>query len=210
MIAGLGRVTITKNDRKRVNVLIRMAEPGDAARIAEIYAPYVLTTAITFEYDPPSSAEMASRIASTLPAFPYLVWEENGVVLGYAYAHPLYARAAYQWNAELSVYVEMSHRGKGIGGKLYRCMMEILKLQNIQSVYACITEPNPGSIAFHHALGFSDLALYPHCGFKHGKWYGVNWLVKHLTELSEDTPAPRLTVDDLSPGQLADVMAAFI
>ena len=189
--------------------MIRLASPADAARIAEIYRPYVLNTAITFEYDPPSAEEMEKRIAGTLPAFPYLVWEEDGVVLGYAYAHPLYARAAYQWNAELSVYVEMNHRGKGIGGKLYRCMMGILKLQNIQSVYACITEPNPGSIAFHHALGFTDLALYPHCGFKHGNWYGVNWLVKHLVELTDETPAPRLTVDELPEEALRQVLAAF-
>ena len=190
--------------------MIRIAVPADAVRIAEIYRPYVLTTAITFEYDPPSAEEMAARIASTLPAFPYLVWEENGVVLGYAYAHPLYARAAYQWNAELSVYVEMDHRGGGIGGKLYRCLMEILRLQGIQSVYACITEPNPASVAFHHALGFEDLAKYPHCGFKHGKWYGVNWLVKHLVELTDETPVPRRPVDELPAQQLLYVMAAFI
>ena len=192
-----------------VSVLIRLAVPSDGARIAEIYRPYVLNTAITFEYDPPSSDEMASRIASTLPAFPYLVWEENGVILGYAYAHPLYARAAYQWNAELSVYVEMEHRGKGIGGKLYRCMMEILKLQNIQSVYACITSPNPASVAFHHALGFSDLAVYPHCGFKQGKWYGVNWLVKHLTTLTDEAPLPRLNVDALPAEQLEQILLKF-
>ena len=189
--------------------MIRMASPADAARIAEIYRPYVLNTAITFEYEPPTSAEMEKRITHTLLTFPYLVWEEDGVVLGYAYAHPLYERAAYQWNAELSVYVEMSHRGGGIGGKLYRCLMELLKAQGVQSVYACITEPNPASIAFHHHLGFSDLALYPHCGFKHGKWYGVNWLVKHLVPLTEDAPLPRKNVGELPEETVREILSAF-
>ena len=122
-------------------LLLRAAAPEDAAALLAIYAPYVTDTAITFEYDVPSEAEFAERIRRTLERYPYLVAERGGVCVGYAYAGAFKERAAYAWGVETSIYVRRTERRTGVGGKLYAALEEILRMQNVLNLNACIAVP---------------------------------------------------------------------
>ena len=117
---------------------IRIATPEDAFAIQNIYRYYVDNTAITFELEVPSVKEFQERITKTLERYPYLVAEEEGEVIAYAYAGIFYDRRAYDWSAEMSVYVQRGIHGKGVGTALYEKMEELLKKQNIVNLFACI------------------------------------------------------------------------
>lgn len=165
---------------------VRFATVQDVPRILEIYAPYVENTAISFEYTVPTIEEFTQRFLKITAQFPWLVWEENGKVLGYAYGSLPFERAAYQWCAEASIYLCQSACGKGIGKKLYGELERLLGLQGYRKVYAIITTANEGSIAFHQAVGYRYTATMPDCGYKFGKWYGTIWMEKELN--TWDTP----------------------
>lgn len=168
---------------------IRAARESDGARIAEIYAPYVRETVITFEEIVPDAAEMAHRVAQTEKDFPWLVYEKNGCMQGYAYAHQFQERAAFQWSAEVSVYLDWNQRGHGAGRALYEELEKQLRNLGVAQLYAQISVPNPESIGFHHACGYRDLCVYPHVGYKLEKWCDLAVLVKQL-QLPEH-PQPR-------------------
>lgn len=119
---------------------IRFAAPDDAAALLRIYAQYI-ETPITFEYTLPSEEEFARRIRDIQAVYPYLVYIEDGEVLGYAYAHRFQERAAYQWGAELSVYLDRGCVSHGIGSQLYTLLLELLRLQNVRTAYALVTLP---------------------------------------------------------------------
>lgn len=176
---------------------IRQATVQDVPRILEIYAPYVENTAISFEYTVPSLEEFTQRFLWITAQFPWLVWEENGVVLGYAYGSAPFERAAFQWSAEASIYLRPEACGKGIGRKLYAALEEILKAQGYRKVYAIITTANKPSVAFHQAVGYRHTATMPDCGFKSGNWYGIVWMEKDLNTWDvpphEPTPAHRVS-----------------
>ena len=159
---------------------IRPAEEADLPRILEIYAPYVKNTAYSFEYTVPEEEEFRQRFLNITKQFPWLVAEENGMVLGYAYASAPFTRAAYQWCSEVSVYLAEDQRGKGLGKMLYSVLENLLKAQGYQRIYAVITSENHASLAFHQACGYEFLAEFPGCGFKLGCWHGVTWLQKVL------------------------------
>ena len=159
---------------------IRPATVADLPRILEIYTPYVEHTAISFEYTVPTLAEFTDRFLGITAQFPWLVWEEEGTILGYAYGSLPFERAAYQWSAEASIYLCAEARGKGIGRKLYAALEEILKKQGYRKVYAIITTANEASVAFHQAVGYRHTATFPDCGYKFGQWYGTVWLEKDL------------------------------
>lgn len=159
---------------------IRMAVCEDLPRILEIYAPYVLNTAMSFEYAVPSLEEFTQRYQKYTRQFPWLVWEENGRVLGYAYGSAPFERAAYKWCAEASIYLHPQVQGKGIGKKLYRVLEEILTLQGYRKLYAIVTSANMASVAFHQAVGYAHLATFPECGVKFGQLHGIIWLEKDL------------------------------
>lgn len=170
---------------------IRQASPDDAEAIVGIYAPYVLNTFITYEYEVPDAEEFRRRMAKTLARYPYLVaTDAEGDVVGYAYASPFHPRAAYQWGAELSVYVRDKLRGHGIGHMLYEALSSILVRQHILTVYACIAYPNPQSIVFHEQMGFSLVSLVKDCAYKLGEWHGMVWMEKKLH--SAPLPCPPL------------------
>ncbi|MBR3978150.1 MAG: N-acetyltransferase [Oscillospiraceae bacterium] len=159
---------------------IRQATEQDVPRILEIYAPYVENTAISFEYAVPSLEVFTQRFLEITTRFPWLVWEEGGAVLGYAYGSLPFERAAYQWCAEASIYLCPEARGRGIGKKLYRELEQLLQQQGYKKVYAIITTANEDSIAFHRAAGYRYTATMPNCGFKFGTWYGTVWMEKEL------------------------------
>ena len=159
---------------------IRLAKPSDARSLLDIYAPYVENTAITFEYEVPTIEDFAIRIEKTLEKYPYLVAEEDGVVLGYAYASTYYARAAYDWAVELSVYVSQDARGKGVGSKLYDALEEMLEQMGYIHFLACISLPNEASLALHRKRGYQQVAHFPKIGYKFNRWHDIVWLQKSL------------------------------
>lgn len=171
--------------------MIRKAEPEDAPALLEIYKEYI-DTPITFEYELPSDEEFRERIRSISSFYPYLVYESGGVIMGYAYAHRQKERAAYQWNAELSVYISKACTGRGIGRALYTALIEILKRQNIRTVYGCVTLPNAASEQLHKSMGFKEAGVHHHTGYKCGEWHDVAWFEKQIGEYGE-------TPDDIIP-----------
>ena len=179
--------------------MLRIATEKDVPEILEIYGPYVRFSTATFEYDVPTEEEFLLRFRTITARFPWLVWEAEGKIQGYAYASPPYSRAAYSWCAEPSVYLRPEARGRGIGKKLYGALEEILKLQGYQILYALVTSENETSLAFHHRLGYMTRAEFPDCGFKDGRWLGVSWLEKRLKSveipISSPTPWPLLGQD---------------
>lgn len=175
---------------------IRIATGEDAAELLRIYAPYVENTPVTFEYDVPSEAEFRTRILDTLTKYPYLVAEENGVPLGYAYASAFKSRAAYSWSAETSIYVREDCRCRGIGRMLYAALEELLQRQHVCSLCACIAFPNPHSIAFHKGFGYRTVAHFHSAGFKRGVWYDMIWMEKELCPHTIP-PLPFLAFADL-------------
>ncbi|HFZ6998336.1 TPA: N-acetyltransferase family protein [Streptococcus agalactiae] len=161
-------------------MIIRPVLPSDAKELLAIYAPYVTDTTITFEYDIPSISEFTNRIKNISKSFPYLVAEENGKILGYAYASTYYARAAYDWTYELSIYLDKDARSKKISSQLYDTLEKELVSQGYVNLLACISLPNDISIAFHKKRGFNQVAHFPKIGFKFEQWHDIVWLQKRL------------------------------
>jgi phosphinothricin acetyltransferase len=178
------------------NIDIREARPSDAQELLEIYAPYVLDTAVTFEYDGPTAAEFTRRISDTLKKYPYIVALENGRIIGYAYASPFKERAAYDWCIETSIYVMRGHIRRGCGRLLYNELERLLKKQNVLNMNACIAYTDiedahltNASTEFHKHMGFSPAAKFNKCGYKFGTWYDMIWMEKHIGVHSENPPA---------------------
>jgi L-amino acid N-acyltransferase YncA len=168
---------------------LRLATPDDARQVAEIYAPSVELAATSFELSPPSEAEMRERLRATLAGHPWLVCEEDGRILGYAYASAHRERAAYRWSADVSVYVREGHRRGGLGRALYAALLALLRLQGLCAAHAGITLPNPASVGLHQALGFRPIGVYPAVGWKLGAWHDVGWWQLPLRERRGAPPA---------------------
>jgi L-amino acid N-acyltransferase YncA len=155
---------------------VRDASERDAAACAAIYAPYVSDTAITFEIDPPTSAEMAERIAAATRTHAWVVLEDQGSVVGYAYGSPFHPRAAYRWACEASVFLELGRRRTGGGRALYDALLPRLIERGFRVVVAGMTLPNDASVGLHRAMGFEPVGTYRRIGFKHGSWHDVAWM----------------------------------
>jgi len=175
--------------------MIRLATPSDARAVAEIYGPIVRSTAISFETEEPSEAEMKRRIVSTLSYAPWLVWEEGGAIAGYVYATRHRDRMAYQWSVDVTAYTHERYRRKGIGRALYRALFDLLRLQKFYRAHAGITLPNAASVGLHESLGFRFIGAYPAVGFKLGAWHDVGWWQLPLLEPIE-APSPPLTLPE--------------
>ena len=169
---------------------IRMANRQDVPQILAIYAPYVANTAISFEYDVPDLEAFTQRFLDITAQFPWLVWEEDGKILGYAYGSLPFERAAFQWCAEASIYLRPEVHGKGIGRKLYAELEQLLQKQGYKKVYAIITTANEASVAFHKAVGYRHTATMPDCGYKLGAWHGIVWMEKELNTFDFPSHAP--------------------
>lgn len=170
--------------------MIRIATEQDVPAILAIYAPYVENTTYSFEYDVPCSRSFLQRFLDITRQFPWLVWEENGEILGYAYASPPYTRAAYSWCAEPSVYIKEEAQGRGIGRKLYAALEAILLEQGYQVLYSLITEENTGSVKFHEVCGYTHKVTFSDCGFKFGRWLGLIWMEKRLKSVEIPSARP--------------------
>lgn len=183
--------------------VIRMASETDAEEILKIYSPYVLDTAITFEYEVPSITEFVHRIQNTLKKYPYIVALEEDRIIGYAYASAFKERAAYDWAVETTVYLKQDCRGRGVGKMLYFTLEDILKRQNILNLNACIAYTpvkdvhlDNTSIAFHQHLGYSKVAHFTKCGYKFGTWYDMIWMEKMLGK-HPVTPEPFVPITEI-------------
>jgi L-amino acid N-acyltransferase YncA len=169
--------------------VIRSAGPvADAAACAAIYAPYVDGGAVSFEERAPDATELAARIGRTTATHPWLVAERGGEVVGYAYGSPHMQRPAYRWAADVSVYIDAAHHGRGIGRALYEALFERLRAQRLRIACAGITLPNPASVALHERLGFVQIGVSRGIGWKHGAWHDVGWYQLELTPAIADPP----------------------
>jgi phosphinothricin acetyltransferase len=154
---------------------LRIARLSDAVALAAIYAPYVEETTISFEWVPPSAQEFEQRMRHILEEYPYLVYERDGEILGYAYAHRAFERYSYRFCAELSVYVRKDARQRGIGSLLYRTLIALCREMRLQTLYGIVTDPNEPSFRLHERLGFSRVGHFPHAGQKFDRWIDVVW-----------------------------------
>lgn len=193
-------------------ICIRTASSKDAEEILEIYTPYVEKTAITFEYEVPDLEEFKLRISNTLKKYPYLVAEKDGELLGYAYTGPFVGRAAYDWTAEVSIYLKENRRKMGLGRILYHALEEISRAQNILSLTACIGFPEKedehltkNSQQFHEHLGYKLVGQFHKCGYKFGTWYDMVWMEKMIGAHPEN-PFPVICFPDLNAQMLRGIL----
>lgn len=184
---------------------IRVATPDDAGAVRDIYAPFCESTAVTFEETPPTATEMAERIESTLEDYPWLVCEvdnaeqrgasnrtqSDGEIVGYAYAHRLRERRAYDWVVELSIYVAEGARGAGVGRALYESLFAVLERQGIRDGYAVTTLPNPETVGFHERMGFERVGDFPAVGYTEDEWRDIAWWRRSIGEKTDAPDRPR-------------------
>ena len=182
--------------------LIRVARAADSTAVAEIYRPAVTERATSFELEPPDASEMSRRIVACLERMPWLVAEDDGNVVGYAYAGPHRTRLAYQWSVEVSAYVDERAQRRGIGRALYDALFRVLVLQGFRNAYAGITLPNAASEGFHRHLGFTRVGVFRDVGFKQGKWHNVGWLERALVPGDDTPPVPPIPLGVLAHSSL--------
>ena len=177
---------------------LRPATPEDAAALLAIYRPYVLHTAITFEYDVPTLSEFTRRVEATLRTHPYLVAEQAGELLGYAYAAPFHVRAAYQWAAESTIYLRQDQRGNGLGPQLYCIALP-------QAEDATLTQ---ASVRFHQRMGYTLVGQFHQVGYKFDRWYHMVWMEKalgaHTVPPAPFLPFPQIAEQVCPAGQRYD------
>jgi phosphinothricin acetyltransferase len=189
---------------------IRVATEADADAIAAIYAPVVRETYISFELEPPDGPEMRRRVAQTLERYPWLVFERDGCVRGYAYASEHRSRAAYQWSVDVSVYVDPRQHRAGVGRALYRALFRLLQLQGHYGAYAGIALPNAASVGLHESLGFQPVGVYRAVGYKLGAWRDVGWWRLELREPDAAPQPPRRFPAVLDLPEAAPALAALV
>jgi phosphinothricin acetyltransferase len=173
------------------SIVLRAAEPGDAARIAAIYAHHVLTGLASFEVEPPDEAEIGRRLADVRArGLPYLVAKAGGRVVGYAYASPYRARPAYRYTLEDSVYVDRDCGGRGVGRRLLERLVAECAACGCRQLVAVIGDSaNRPSIALHEACGFARVGLLPAVGYKFGRWVDSVLMQRGLGEGDATRPA---------------------
>jgi phosphinothricin acetyltransferase len=171
-----------------MNATIRLAERRDVAGILEIYAPFILHTAVTFEEIVPDEESFWKRIQEIMEELPYLVCEIDGRIAGYAYASAYRSRASYRWTKEVSVYVHPDFHRKKIADALYTSLNELVRYQGIADLLAIITMPNIPSVAFHEHFGYVKCGEFSKVGYKLDEWQNVGWFELFLQDESQ---APR-------------------
>lgn len=155
--------------------MIRKATPEDAKAIAGIYNHYVLNTVVTFDETPISEEEYRRRIIETTKEHPWLVYEENGVLIGYAYANRWKSRCSYRLSIETTVYLHPDHPGKGIGSELYAALIHEVKERPVHAIIGGISLPNEASVRLHEKMGFVKVAHFREVGFKFNEWVDVGY-----------------------------------
>jgi L-amino acid N-acyltransferase YncA len=170
---------------------VRLARESDASEVLRIYSPIVRETAISFELAPPQADEMRERMRNILATHVWLVAEDGPGIAGYAYAGRFRPREAYQWIAEVTVYVDPVHQRKGIGTALYETLFRVMRLQGFCSAIAAIALPNDASVQLHERLGFGRVGIFERAGYKLGRWHDVGWWQLKLQECNSILAPPR-------------------
>jgi L-amino acid N-acyltransferase YncA len=178
-------------------MLIRDADPArDAAACSAIYSPYITASVASFEADPPTAEEMRARIEAS---YAWLVAEQDGATIGYAYGSPHRERAAYRWAADVTVYIDAAHHRSGVGRALYTPLFERLRAIGLWTLCAGITQPNDASNGLHRALGFVPVATYRRIGWKAGAWHDVQWWQLDLRPGEPGPPAELHSQSQIGP-----------
>ncbi|HSX52233.1 MAG TPA: arsinothricin resistance N-acetyltransferase ArsN1 family B [Cellvibrio sp.] len=159
---------------------IRSCIPQDVPAICAIYNHYIENTVITFEEIPLSVEQMRGRIEGYMQLFPWLVCEDAGEIIGYAYASKWKDRSAYKHTAEVTVYLHHKHVGKGVGRALYQELIDQLAARKMHVLLACIAVPNAASEKLHEHFGFNKVAHFTEVGFKFNRWLDVGYWQKLL------------------------------
>ena len=186
---------------------VRFATEADASALLKIYNQYIDTT-ITFEYVLPSKMEFQRRIREFSEMYPYLVCECDGNIIGYAYAHRAFERAAFQWDAEVSIYLDKNYRGMGIGKRCYQVLLDLLREQGVKTVYSLISTPNPRSERLHEEMGFICIGTHKNTGFKAGKWCDITWYQIQLHPYDEH-PIPIQSIHDIDEERKNQIMESI-
>ena len=160
--------------------MIRIARDEDAAAIHTIYAPSIIDGVATFETVLPGVETMRERIQTRLQHYPWLVWDEGGEVLAYAFAGRFRERAAYDWIAETSIYVRADAHRRGIARRLYGTLLDVMRLQGINQAVGVITLPGEVSVVLHESMGFSPAGVWRNAGYKLERWWDVGVWQKEL------------------------------
>lgn len=171
---------------EETSVLTRLASPGDAQDILDIYTPFVTDSATSFEEEPPSAQEMSERITGS---HVWVVAEDAGRICGYAYATRFHPRAAYRWSVEVSIYLSSEVQGRGVGKLLLQDLLDRLVDRGFVNAFAGTTLPNARSIALFESFGFEKIAHQKNVGFKHAAWHDVGWWQLQLQEPTDPPPA---------------------
>ena len=184
---------------------IRTVQLSDAEAILKVYAPFITDTCISFEYVVPSVEEFSQRIASISAEYPYIVLEEDGEIVGYAYSHRYLERVAYSWDVEVTIYLAPKVQGKGLGVILYDALEKLMALENIKNLYSCITGDNVHSIEMHRSMGYELIGTFPKAGFKHDRWLDVVWMAKAIGE-KENAPLPFVPFTEVEVSKIEEVL----
>ncbi|WP_297204609.1 GNAT family N-acetyltransferase [uncultured Brachyspira sp.] len=190
---------------------VRLANTEDTLSILKIYSQYI-ETSVTFEYKLPTEEEFKKRIENITQKYPYLVCEDENdknKIIGYAYANKFMDREAYNWNAELSVYIDNSNTSKGIGKKLCFIIIEILKYQGIKNIYSKVTIPNDKSEKLHYSLGFNLIGTYHNAGYKNNNWHDVGIFEKEIYS-NIDKPKDIINIKEISNDKIKNIINSFL
>lgn len=178
------------------NIEIRLAIESDCREMLDIYAPFVMNTAVSFEYTVPSIDEFRNRIEEIQKKYPWIVCEIDHKVVGYAYASPFNKRAAYDWSVDYSIYVNPDYHGMKIGTALYTCLTGLLKLQGFYTAFAGVASCNKKSENFHKTFGFKSVGIYHNAGYKFNSWYDVQWFEYKIAEV-QNPPEKLKTINEI-------------
>lgn len=193
-------------------IKISKVDVTDSEKLLEIYTPYILNTAITFEYEVPSVQQFRQRVQDILVKYSYLKAIKDDEIVGYAYANVFKNRAAYDWAVEVSIYIKKDMQKLGIGKKLYQALEKICQLQNITNLYACIAYPEVedeyltnNSVNFHQHMGYQRVGEFHQCGFKFNRWYNMVWMEKIIGE-HQTTPQSVIKFENLDLTTLKTIL----
>lgn len=174
---------------------IRFVKDSDLREVLDIYQYYIKNTDITFDYEVPLLPAFKDSLQETMMSMPFLVAVEENQVVGYAYANKFKGKKAYDWAVETTIYIDHKCTHQGIGVKLYDALFSILKELGYCRCYACITYPNPGSIAFHQKFGFEEVGMFHRSGYKFGRWIDMIYMELSLQET--DDPQPPKSIHEI-------------
>ena len=160
--------------------MIRFVEEKDMESLVAIYNYYIENTTCTLELEALSAGEFGGRVAKITERFPYLVYEEDGEILGYAYLNDFNPRGGYRFTADLSLYVAQDARGKGIGRALYAAIEPMAREMGLENIISLITSENEASLAFHDKLGFERVARIDRIANKFDRWIGLCYCIKRI------------------------------